>query len=40
MARIENISGKEEVMGGDINTVVLLVIAVELALVYFKLPRK
>ena len=40
MARIENISEKEEVMRADFNTVVLLVIAVELALIYFKLPKK
>jgi hypothetical protein len=40
MARIKIISGKEEVMGFDYNTVVLLVIAVELGMIFNRLPQK
>jgi hypothetical protein len=39
-AREEDIWGKEEGMKVDFNSVLLLIIAVEVALIYVKLPRK
>lgn len=39
-ACVEHFSGKEEVMTVDFNSVLLLIIAVEIALIYIKLPRK
>ena len=36
----KNLSGKEEVMGFDYNSIILLVIAVELGLIFNRLPQK